>query len=153
MPSKEFLLEHDEISIREAFERLLNGLEVTNAYGRVYKMDDKNDLSVLVKTRRNLDSPHTWEGSFTLLDIVNHKFYVKKPFNVRKALIENPDEYVAKIKLAQDIHSTMSTYYLFFDSKEMSIFYSPSPTKQTTCTRLHNLDLLEGAVPYGKEME
>lgn len=152
MPSKQFLLEHDEISIREAFERLLNGLEVTNAYGRVYKMENKDNLNLLVQNPKNLNCPDKWEGGFTLLNIVDHKFYVKKPFNVRKALMENSDEYAAKVEIIKDLHPPMPlTYYLFFDSKEMAVFYSLSPKKEVGCDRLKDLKLLDRAIPFVKE--
>lgn len=155
MPSKQFLLLHDEISVREGLERLLNGLEVTNPYGRIYKMADKDSLTVLVRNPESKITPHKWEEMLsTILDITQDKFYVRKPFDVRKALMEKPNEIVAKLDCPHRITGDRVVAYLFFDTKTMTVQARKTPNVESEKLFFYDTtlpSLLEKAFPYIEE--
>lgn len=155
MPTKQFLLLHDEISVREALERLLNGLEVTNPYGLIYKMPNKDNLTVLVRNPKSLTGPHLWkEMHSTLLDITQDKFYVPKPFDVRKALMQNPNEIVAKLDYSHRITGDRVLAYLFFDTETMTVQMTKTPDVESEKAFFYDStlpSLLDRAVPYFKE--
>lgn len=155
MPNKQFLLLHDEISVREGLERLLNGLEVTNPYGRIYKMADKDSLTVLVRNPESKITPHKWEEMLsTILDITQDKFYVRKPFDVRKALIEKPNEIVAKLDYFHEVTGVRIVSYLFFDTETMRVQMTKTPDVESERIFYYDYDLsslLDKAFPYFQE--
>lgn len=155
MPSKQFLLLHDEISVREGLERLLNGLEVTNPYGRIYKLADKDSLTLLVRNPHSPTNPRLWEKMLsTLLDITQDKFYVPKPFDLRKALLEKPNEIVAEFDYQHPDTKDRIAGYLFFDTKKMRVCSTKYPDVESEHVCLYNYEfafLLDKAFPYLKE--
>lgn len=87
-----------EIGGREALERLTNGLDIYNNVGVKIKIDFEK-LDYTWQTSDNM----VYFGEevnrpITLVDLLKETWYVKKPFDVRKEMLERPDSWVGAFR-------------------------------------------------------
>ena len=99
---------YEKIDGREAFRQMLDGKEVLDCTGIPYKLEN-DKLCYSPKVRDFIMS------GFTLHDVLIRDWYVPKPFDVRQAMLDRPNEWVGKYSV-QDEEKTI-WYYVGFDSK------------------------------------
>ncbi len=136
-----------EIDGREVFNRLLDGLEVYSTLGNKFYMKD-NKLWMDTKTSSGM-------VHLTINETISRTWYVKKPFDVRKEMLERPNEWVGAFKDPND-----RWHKVGFDNKYMQSVETPfastvsvnlrqGSVSTTTCEELDKCIPLE-EVPEGE---
>ncbi|WP_270813982.1 hypothetical protein [Exiguobacterium sp. CinTr1] len=101
------LTKHKKISGIEAIKLILDSGEVFDAHGAKYYIDQEH------KTLWYASPFYRTELDRTFNHVLSNEWYVPKPFDVRQAMRENPDEWVGKFR--DDIGAW---YKVGFDSKQ-----------------------------------
>ncbi|WP_214780653.1 hypothetical protein [Exiguobacterium sp. s22] len=85
---------YEKINGREALRRLLDGEEVYAESGEKYRIDPSYDRLYYVPTPMH----HENLSVVNVNDVFRDDWYIKKPFDVRQAMRDKPDEWVGAFK-------------------------------------------------------
>ena len=106
---------YEQINGREALKRLLNGEKVYSCESERYRLDPNGNLYYIP------NPTHHENLSFaTIKEILSVNWYIPKPFDVRQAMRDKPDEWVGAF------HNEEATWCkVGFDTKHMNAIYKP----------------------------
>ena len=138
------LTRFEEISGREALRRLADGLSVFEKDGAEFSFDFETNETVWVRKDGKKFVGNGNAYPITLEAVAGSPWYIKKPFDVRQAMRDKPDEWVGKFRNGEGVW-----YKTGFDSDAMQaveanyIFNGPpkyAPSSGVTSLRFNALD-------------
>ena len=96
------LTRFEEISGREALRRLADGLSVFEKDGAEFSFDFETNETVWVRKDGKKFVGNGNAYPITLEAVAGAPWYIKKPFDVRQAMRDKPDEWVAAFKTSEN---------------------------------------------------
>lgn len=141
------LTRFEEISGREALRRLSDGLSVFEVNGDEFSFDFETNETVWVTKDGRKYVGNGNAHPITLEAVTGGSWYIKKPFDVRQAMRDKPDEWVGAFKTKNDVWYVVGFDSKYFNAVLRNIKDSGSVNAENVCVGFPNSDELDRCIP------